>query len=45
VSEWDRNLHWNYSKNPHGWTCFGHDYWYTNVWRDHEDPTWQGRPG
>jgi peptide/nickel transport system substrate-binding protein len=44
VSEWNWSLHWNYSKNRHEGTWFGHAYWYANMWLDQNDPTFQGRP-
>lgn len=46
ISEWDRNLRWNYVRNAKlgGWTWHGMGHWYANMWLDHNDPTWAGRP-
>jgi len=44
VSEWNWSLQWNYQKNRHEGTYYGHNYWYANMWLDQNDPTFQGRP-
>ena len=45
ISEWDRNLRWNYLRNTKvgTWTWHGMGHWYANMWLDHNDPTWAGR--
>jgi len=44
ISLWGRGVVWNYQRNLHSWTWYGHAYGYADVWYDHNDPTFQGRP-
>lgn len=39
-----RSVVWPYVKNTHAWGWYGRAYWYANMWLDHDDPDFAGRP-